>query len=51
MQSIVNFIKTVITIAFVLGASGALIEATGFVGKEAIKAHLQGGVSLKWLNQ
>lgn len=51
MQFIVNFIKTIIAVAFILGTSGTLLEATGFMGKEAAKAHRQGGMSLKWLNQ
>jgi hypothetical protein len=33
-----------------LGAAGTLVEATGIVGREAAKAHQQGGISFRWLN-
>lgn len=51
MNGIVQFIKSIIFLAFMLGAAGTLVEATGFLGKEAVKAHQRGGISLKKLNQ
>lgn len=51
MFGIVNFIKSLIFVALALGAAGTLVEATGLVGREAVKAHQHGGMSFKWLNQ
>lgn len=46
-----KFYKSLIFVALALGAAGTLVEATGFVGREAVKAHQHGGMSFKWLNQ
>jgi hypothetical protein len=51
MSSIVQFIRSLILVALLLGAAGTLAEATGFVGKEAAKAHQHGGMSFRWLNR
>jgi hypothetical protein len=51
MSGIVQFVRSIILIAIMLGAAGTLVEATGCVGQEAAKAHEHGGVSFRWLNQ
>lgn len=51
MIGVAQFIKGIFLLAIALGMAGTLVEATGFVGREAAKAHQHGGVSLKWLNQ
>lgn len=50
MGGIVSFIKSVILLAFIIGASGNLVECTGLVGREAARAHQHGGISFRWLN-
>ena len=51
MMGVVQFIRSLVFVALALGAAGTLVEATGFVGREAVKAHQHGGVSFRWLNQ
>lgn len=51
MNGIVQFIRSLLYVAIMLGAAGTLVEATGIVGREAAKAHQHGGISFKWLNQ
>jgi hypothetical protein len=51
MNSIIQFIRSLILAAIILGATGTLVEATGIVGKEAAKAHQRGGISFRWLNR
>lgn len=51
MMGVVQFIRSLILVALLLGAAGTLIEATGIVGREAAKAHQHGGMSFRWLNQ
>lgn len=51
MMGVVQFIRSLIFVAIALGAAGTLVEATGIVGREAVKAHQHGGMSFKWLNQ
>jgi len=51
MFGVVQFIKSVIMFAIVLGLAGTLVEASGCVGREAVSAHQHGGVSFRWLNQ
>lgn len=51
MNGVVQFIRSLIFVAFMLGAAGTLVEATGIVGREAVKAHQHGGMSFRWLNQ
>lgn len=51
MFGVVQFIRSLLLVAIMLGAAGTLVEATGIVGREAAKAHQRGGVSFKWLNQ
>ncbi|OFZ31024.1 MAG: hypothetical protein A2622_00005 [Bdellovibrionales bacterium RIFCSPHIGHO2_01_FULL_40_29] len=51
MLGVVQFIRTLIFVAIALGTAGTLVEATGIVGREAVKAHQHGGMSFKWLNQ
>ena len=51
MIGVVNFIRSLVFVAIALGAAGTLVEATGIVGREAVKAHQHGGMSFKWLNQ
>ena len=51
MFGVVQFIRRLLLVAVMLGAAGTLVEATGFVGREAAKAHQHGGMSFRWLNQ
>jgi hypothetical protein len=51
MTGVVQFIRSLIYVAIMLGAAGTLVEATGIVGREAAKAHQHGGISFRWLNQ
>lgn len=51
MLGVVQFIRSLIFLALLLGAAGTLVETTGFIGIEAVKAHQHGGISLKKLNQ
>ena len=51
MSGVVQFIRSVLVLAFLLGAAGTLVEASGCVGREAISAHQRGGVSFRWLNR
>lgn len=51
MMGVVQFIRSLLYVAIILGAAGTLVEATGVVGREAAIAHQRGGVSFKWLNQ
>lgn len=50
MSGVVQFIRSVLVLAFLLGAAGTLVEATGCMGREAVSAHQHGGVSFRWLN-
>lgn len=50
MYGVVNFIRSLVFVVLALGAAGTLVEATGFVGREAAKAYQHGGVSFRWLN-
>ena len=51
MNGVVQFIRSLLYVALILGAAGTLVEATGCVGRQAAKAHQHGGMSFKWLNQ
>ena len=51
MNGVVQFIRSLVYVAIMLGATGTLVEATGIVGREAAKAHQHGGVSFHWVNQ
>ncbi len=51
MMGVVQFIRSLLYVAIMLGAAGTLVEATGIVGREAAKAHQHGGMSFRWLNQ
>ncbi len=51
MNGVVQFVRSLVFVAIVLGSAGTLVEATGCVGREAAKAHQRGGVSFRWLNQ
>ena len=51
MTGVVQFIRSLILVAVILGAAGTLVETTGCVGREAAKAHQQGGVCFRWLNK
>ena len=51
MMGVVQFMRSLLYVAIMLGAAGTLVEATGIVGREAAKAHQHGGVSFKWLNR
>ncbi len=50
MNGVVQFIRSLLYVAIILGAAGTLVEATGIVGREAAKAHQHGGMSFRWLN-
>lgn len=51
MGGVVQFIRSLIFVALMMGAAGALVEATGCVEREAVKAHQHGCVSFRWLNR
>ncbi len=51
MSGVVQFIRSIILLAFILGAAGTLVEATDFIGNAAVKSHQHDGLSFKWLNQ
>lgn len=51
MGGVIQFIRSLIILAFLLGATGTLVEITGLVGAEAAKAHTHGGISFKRMNQ
>lgn len=51
MSGVVQFIRSVLIFAFLLGAAGTLVEATGCMGHEAVKAHHHGGMSWRWMNR
>ena len=51
MNGVVQFIRSLIYVAIMLGAAGTLVEATGIVGREAAKAHQHGGMSCRWLTR
>jgi hypothetical protein len=51
MMGVVQFMRSLLLVALLLGAAGTLVEATGIVGREAVKAHQHGGLSFRWLNQ
>ena len=50
-MGVVQFIRSLVLVAIMLGTAGTLVEATGCLGREATKAHQHGGVSFKWLNR
>ncbi len=45
MMGVVQFRRSLIFVAIAMGAASTLVEATGIVGREAVKAHQHGGVS------
>ena len=51
MYGVIQFIRSLLLVAVMLGAAGTLVEATGIVGREAAKAHQHGGMSFRWLNR
>lgn len=51
MMGVIQFIRSLLLVAVMLGAAGTLVEATGLVGREAAKAHQHGGMSFRWLNR
>ncbi|MEY4616408.1 MAG: hypothetical protein RJB66_1368 [Pseudomonadota bacterium] len=51
MSGVMQFIRSILVLALLLGAVGTLVEATGCVGREAVLAHQHGGVSFRWLNR
>lgn len=51
MSGVIQFIRNVILIAIGLALAGTLLEATGWVGREAVRAHQKGGISFRWLNR
>ncbi len=50
MSGVVQFIRSVLLLAFLLGVVGTLVEASGCVGREAVSAHQHGGMSFRRLN-
>ncbi len=44
MNGVVQFIRSLVLVAIVLGAAGTLVAVTGIVGSEAAKAHQRGGI-------
>ena len=51
MYGVVQFMRSLVMVALLLGAAGTLVEATGIVGREAARAHQRGGIKFKWINQ
>ena len=51
MFGVVQFIRSLLLVAIMLGAAGTLVEANGIVGREAVKAYQHGGMSFRWLNR
>ncbi len=51
MGGVIQFIRNLVLLAVILATAGTLIEATGLVGREAIKAHQHDGISFRWLNR
>lgn len=51
MGGVVQFIRSLVLVALIMGAAGTLVEATGCVGREAVLAHMHGGMSFRWLNR
>lgn len=51
MLGVVQFVRSVVVVALAFGAMGTLVEATGCVRHEAVKAHQHGGISFRWLNK
>lgn len=51
MNAVVQFIRSIVILALILGLAGTLVETTDLAGRAAVKAHQHGGVSFKWLNQ
>ncbi len=51
MSGIVSFIRSVIMFAIGLALVGTLAESTGWVGREAVRAHQHGGISFRWMNR
>ena len=47
MMGVVQFIRSPLCVAILLGTAGTLVEATGIVGREAAIAHQRGGISFK----
>lgn len=50
MMGVINFMRSLLYVAILLGAAGTLVEATGCIGREAAITHKHGGISFKWLN-
>jgi hypothetical protein len=51
MSGIISYIRNAILFAIGLAFTGTLLEVTGLVGREAIRAHQHGGISFRWLNR
>ncbi len=51
MNGVVQFIRGIIILALSIGLAGNLVEATGLVGRAAIKAHQRGGISFVQMNK
>lgn len=51
MGGVVQFIRSLMFVALMMGAAGTLVEATGCVGRETVKVHQHGGMSFRWLNR
>jgi hypothetical protein len=51
MSGVIQFIRSMILFAIGLALAGTLLEATGWVGREAVHAHRKGGISFRWLNR
>ena len=45
-----GLIRSIIKLALMLALAGTLAEATGIIGREAVKAH-QHPIGLVWLNK
>ena len=50
MSGPIRFVFTIIWIAIGLSTIGTLKDCTSMMGKEAVKAHQQHGMSLTWWN-
>lgn len=50
LSGVIQFIRSIILNAITIGVIDNLVETIGCVGRDAVKAHQRGGISIKWLN-
>lgn len=50
MGGVVQFIRSLALVAFLLGVTGSIVDVTRLVMNEAVHAHKPGGMSFKKMN-